>query len=153
MSHKQELLVRAVQEYMAFHEALDGLNEEHLVEAWLGTWSVKDIVAHIVGWHREMGPALERIARGERPLPESVSYDDVDAWNAKFVAAMRETEVTDALLELDKSHAYFMKAADAVPEARFQPDKTAYKIVDLNSAHHYREHGDHIRAWRASRRV
>ncbi|MBI1737371.1 MAG: ClbS/DfsB family four-helix bundle protein [Candidatus Rokubacteria bacterium] len=100
-----------------------------------------------------MGPALERIARGERPVPAGVSYDDVDAWNAKFAAAGRNSTVADLLLELDKTHEYFMQAAAAVPAERFQPGKTAFKIVDGNSAHHYREHGEQIRAWRASKGV
>ncbi len=151
MSPKEDLLNRAAQEYKAFRQALDGLNEAQLTEAWLGTWSIKDIVAHMAGWHRELQPALERIARGERPIPEGVSYEDVDAWNEKFAAAMRDLEVAGVLLAFDKSHEAFLHAASSVPEQRFRPDKSAYKIVDLNTAHHYREHGDEIRAWRASR--
>ncbi|HXG03056.1 MAG TPA: ClbS/DfsB family four-helix bundle protein [Candidatus Binatia bacterium] len=151
MTPKQELLTRAAREYKAFHEALAGLNESQMSEVWLGTWSIKEIVAHMTGWHREMAPALERLARGEKPIPEGVSYDDVDAWNAKFAAAARGTSVADLLLELDKSHEYFLHAADRVPEERFQPGRTAWKIVELNSAHHYREHGEQIQAWRASR--
>jgi len=151
MSAKQELLNTAAREYKALHEAIRGLNEEHMTEVWLGSWSVRDIIAHISGWHREMGPALERLARGERPLPEGVSYDDVDAWNAKFAAARKTASVADVLLELDKSHEYFMHCAAAVPEERFQPGKTAHKLVDMNSAHHYHEHGEQIRAWRKER--
>ena len=151
MTPKEELLNQAAREYKAFHESLQGLNEEQLQEAWLGTWSVKDIVAHIVGWQAELAPALERLARGERPLPEGVSYEDVDAWNAKFAAARRDAGAADLLLELDKTHERFLRLADAIPEARFAPERTAYRIVDLNSAHHYKEHGDQIRAWRASR--
>src|SRR5437588_5949891 len=83
---KAELLIRAAREYRAFHEALHGLNEDHMAEVWLGTWSIREIVAHMTGWHREMTPALERLARGERPVPAGVSYDDVDAWNARFAA-------------------------------------------------------------------
>ncbi len=151
MSAKEELLTAAAREYRAFHETLQGLNEAQMSEAWLGTWSVKDIVAHMAGWHREMAPALERMARGERPLPEGVSYDDVDGWNAKFAAAARATSVADVLLAFDASHERFMRAAGEVPAERFQPGKTAWRIVDLNSAHHYKEHGDQIRAWRRSR--
>jgi hypothetical protein len=146
---KAELMIRAAREYRAFHEALHGLNEDHMAEVWLGTWSIREIVAHMVGWHREMTPVLERLARGERPVAPGVSYDDVDAWNAKFVAARRGAEAADLLLELDKSHERFMHQADAVPEERFQPGKTTYKIVDGNSAHHYHEHGEQIREWRA----
>ncbi|MBI2218700.1 MAG: ClbS/DfsB family four-helix bundle protein [Candidatus Rokubacteria bacterium] len=152
-STKQELLNEAVREYKAFHEAIHGLNEAHMVEVWLGTWSVKEIVGHISGWHREMARALERMARGERPVPEGVSYDDVDAWNARFATAVRDTPVADLLLELDRTHQHFMQAAAAVPDERFQPGKTAGKIVDGNSAHHYREHAGQIRAWRGSRGI
>jgi len=150
---KEELLNEAAREYKGFHEALQGLNESQMSEVWLGTWSVKDIVAHIAGWHEEMGPALERLSRGERPIREGVSYDDVDAWNARFASARRETPVSDVLLELDKTHEYFLRAAAAVPGERFQVGKTAWKIVDQNTAHHYREHADQIRAWRASKGI
>jgi len=113
---KAELLSAAEREYTAFRAALEGLDARQLTEVWLGAWSVKEVVAHISGWHWELGPALERMARGERPVPEGMSYNDVDAWNAKFTAA-----------------------------------KSAWKIVDQNSAHHGKEHGDQIRAWRAGK--
>jgi hypothetical protein len=150
---KDELLNDAAREYKGFHEALQGLNETQLNEVWLGTWSIRDIVAHIVGWQEELGPALERLARGERPIPAGVSYDDVDAWNARFAASRRDTPVADVLLELDKTHEYFLRAAASVPAERFQPGKTAWKIVDQNTAHHYREHAEQIRAWRSTRGV
>jgi hypothetical protein len=154
VSTKEELLNSAAREYRAFHETIQGLNEEQMTEVWLGTWSVRDIVAHMSGWHRELGPALERLARGERPVPDGQNYEtEVDAWNEKFAASKRNTPVADVLLELDKSHEYFMHAAAQVPEERVVEGKTAWKIVDLNSAHHYKEHGDQIRAWRAAKGI
>jgi hypothetical protein len=147
---KQELLNEAAREYKAFHETIQGLNEEQMTAVWLGTWSVRDIVAHMSGWHREMLPALERLARGEKPNPEGKNYEaDVDAYNEKFAAAKRGTPVAAVLLDLDKSHEEFMHAAAQVPEERFVEGKTTWKIVDLNSAHHYREHAEQVRAWRA----
>jgi hypothetical protein len=151
MSGKQELLDEAAFQFQAFHEAIHGLNEDHLTLPCLGAWSIRDIMAHMSGWHRELIPALERLALGQRPFPEGASYDDIDAWNARFVAASRDVEVTDVLLDLDRSHERFLHAAALVPEERYAPGKTAWRIVDLNSAHHYREHADEIRAWRASR--
>ena len=150
---KTVLLVRAAEEFVAFQAALDGLNEEQLTEPWLGTWSIREIVGHMAAWHREMAPALERLARGERPFPDGVRYDDVDAWNARFAAAVAGREVADLLLDLDGTHQEFLRLADLVPAARYEPGKTTYKIVDGNSAHHYREHGDQIRAWRADRGI
>ncbi len=153
MTPQEELLTRAADEYRAFHQAIDGLSEPRLTEAWLGTWSVKEIVAHMVGWHRELQPALERIARGERPIPAGVSYDEVEAWNAKFGGAMSDRGMAEVLRAFAGSHDAFLRAAANIPEERFQPGRAAYKIVDLNTAHHYKEHGDQIRAWRAARGV
>lgn len=147
---KAELLSVAEHEYTLFQEALEGLDERRFGEVWLGVWSIKDIVAHISAWHRELAPALERLARGERPIPEGASYEDVDAWNAKFVAAKKTVPLREVLRELERSHTDFMRAAAAVPAARFEPGRTAWRIVDQNSAHHYKEHGDQIRAWRAA---
>ena len=151
MSAKSDLLAEAAREFIALHEAVEGLNEDEMNEVWLGHWSVKDIAAHMSGWHREMTPALERLARGEKPIPPGTSYDDVDGWNARFVEAQREVEVTDVLLELDRTHEAFLRAADRVPEERFQAGRTAWTLVNGSSAHHYREHAEQIRAWRASR--
>ena len=153
MTSKDELLTQAAREYKAFYEALQGLSEDQLTAVWLGTWNIRDIAAHISGWHREMIPALERMTRGERPLPEGVSYDDVDGWNARIAAAKRDWPVADVLLELDRSHEAFMHAAAAVPDERVVPGKTAWKIIDQNSAHHYKEHGEQILAWRAEKDV
>ncbi len=153
MSAKDDLLRQAQTEFKAFEAALQGLSEGHLTEVWLGGWSIKEILAHISGWHRELGPALERLARGEKPIPEGVKYDDPDPWNAKFAAAKKDAPVSEVFRELDASHEYFIAQATKVSEERFVPGKAAYRIVDLNSAHHYKEHGDQIRAWRQAKGV
>jgi len=153
MSEKQDVLTGAESEFVRFKKAVAGLDEAGMREAWLGVWGVREIASHISGWHRELGPALERLARGERPIAEGVSYEDVDAWNAKFAEAKKSWATADILKELDASHAYFMKAAAAVPEERYVPGKTAHKIVDLNSRHHYAEHAGQIEAWRKSKGI
>lgn len=150
MSEKTILLSEAETEFNLFKRAIAGLDEAKMREVWLGTWSARDIVAHISGWHRELGPALERLARGERPVPDGVSYDDVDAWNGRFADAKKSAATADILKELDASHVAFMRAAAAVPDERYVPGKTAYKLVDLNSRHHYHEHRGQIEAWRKS---
>ncbi|MBI2526866.1 MAG: ClbS/DfsB family four-helix bundle protein [Candidatus Rokubacteria bacterium] len=153
MPEKPKLIAEAEEEFAAFKRALAGLTEAQMREIWCGTWGVREIVAHISGWHRELCPALLRLGRGEKPIPEGVSYDDVDAWNARFTAG-KSSWATEALLaELDASHADFLRAARGVPEDRLLPGRTAYKIVDLNSRHHYQAHRDDILGWRRLRGI
>ncbi|HEY7677034.1 MAG TPA: maleylpyruvate isomerase N-terminal domain-containing protein [Candidatus Methylomirabilis sp.] len=113
-----------------------------------GRWTVKDILAHIAGWHREMTPALERLARGEKAIPDGANYNDFDAWNARFVEARRGMTPAQVEAELHESFAAFRAALLAVPEARRQPGRTAGKIAQDAGFEHYRHHASQIRRWR-----
>ena len=62
-----------------------------------GTWSVVNLLQHMDGWLREMTPALQRLARGERPTPEGIDYSNFDAWNAKFVEVRGEQTMAEAI--------------------------------------------------------
>jgi len=149
MGLKQELLRQADEEFTGLREAVAGLGEAEMTRPWLGTWGVREILIHIVGWHGEMIPVLERLARGEKPLVEGVSYDDVDAWNARFVTVRQGLPAAAVVRELEASHRDFLAAATNVPDERFAPGKTATRIVDLNGPHHYRDHAAQIREWRS----
>lgn len=148
MGLKQDLVRQADQELAALRAAIAGLEERQLTRTWLGAWSVRDVLAHMTGWHGEMIPVLDRLARGEKPIPDGVSYENADAWNARFVETRRTRSAGDVLTELEASHRAFLAAAERVPDERFAPGKTAPRIVDLNGPHHYREHATEIRAWR-----
>jgi len=153
MSAKEELLSKAEAEFKALQEAIRGLDETRLTRTMLGSWSIREILIHLAGWHREMTPALERLARGEKPVPEGVSYDDANAWNARFVEAKRGVHFSAVLTELEASYRAFLNAARAVPEERYAPGKTATRLVEANGPHHYKEHGEQIRAWRQREKI
>jgi hypothetical protein len=147
MSDKASLLREADEEFAAVHRAIDGLTEAQMREVWLGSWSVREILVHISGWHRAMIPALERMARGEEPYPKG-TYDDYDAWNARFVQDKVGVKVADVLAELDASHQAFVAAAGRVPERDLAPGGGARELFDGVAPAHYREHAAQIREWR-----
>ena len=103
MSDKSELIEGAETEFQALKRAIAGLSEADMREVWCGTWSVREILAHISGWHREMLPGVERLARGEKPFTAGVSYTDFDAWNAKFAAAKATWTTADIVKEALRS--------------------------------------------------
>ena len=117
-------------------------------EVWLGTWGVREIVAHIAGWHREMTPAVERVARGEPPYAEG-TYDDFDRWNARFVETRKDASTDDLLREVDLSHREFLRAVARLSDETLVPGQPARGLVDGVGANHYREHAAQIVQWRA----
>ena len=149
MSDKATLLRDADEAFGELRQAIDGLGDEEMRRVWLGSWGVREILIHISGWHEEMIPALGRIARGEVPYPAG-TYDDFDAWNARFVEEKAGVKPTDAVAELEASHRRFVDAARAVPESGWAPGGPAREPFDGAGAGHYREHAAQIAGWRAS---
>ena len=144
MSDKARLLQESDEALLDLRQSIDGLDDGRLTRVWLGTWSIREILIHITGWHREMLPALARVARGEPAYPAG-TYDDFDAWDARFVEAKAGVKVADVLAQLDASHRDFVRAAGAVPDARLG---AAHDLIAGTGAGHYREHAAQIRAWR-----
>lgn len=154
MSTKQQLIRELDEAYRDFLSTLEGLDEHTFDRKWLdGRWGVREIVAHITGWHGQMGGGLERMARGERPTPEGVDWTKVDEWNETFanhVMGKRKEQVLD---ELEHSVNAFKEAAAKVPDDRFGEGKTANRMFDLAGIAHFREHAEMIRAWRRDQPV
>jgi len=149
MSDKARLLQEADEAFGELRQAIDGLDDARLTRVWLGTWGIREILIHISGWHQEMVPALARVARGEAAYPAG-TYDDFDAWNARFAAAKSGAKTREILDELEASHHAFMTAAAALGDEHLAPDATARKIIDGTGREHYREHTAQIVEWRRS---
>src|SRR6266849_2592749 len=148
MSDKETRSEEAQEGYLVLQRSIAGLAEARAGELWLGTWGVREILIHASGWLLEMKPALERIGRGEAPYPEGVSYDDFDAWNAKFVEARRGVQLADVVAELEASHRDFVAAARALCDEHFAPETAGRGMIENCTSQHYREYAGQIREWR-----
>ncbi len=147
MSDKAAALREAEEAFAELRGSVEGLSDEEMRRVWLGTWGVREILIHISGWHEEMIPVLGRIAKGEAGYAPG-TYDDFDAWNARFVDRKEGVKTADVLADLDVSHREFIDAARAVPEVHFAPAGAAREPFEGAGAGHYREHTTQIREWR-----
>ena len=147
MGDKARLLREADEAFSELRRAVEGLTDEEMRRVWLGSWGVREILIHISGWHEAMTPALGRIAGGEAPYPAG-TYDDFDAWNARFVLQKTGVKTDEVLAELDASHTNFVGAARSVPDQHFEPGGGARELFEGAGPGHYREHAAQIREWR-----
>jgi hypothetical protein len=146
---KQETLKTLQAGFDELLATLNGLDEAALTRVFYGTWSVKDILAHVAGWHHTMAGAMERMARGERPTPEGVDYSDSDRWNASFAAAMAPQNASTVIADLRQSFATYVRAAQAIPDDRWGEGKTINRIVETSGYGHYQEHLPAIKEYTA----
>lgn len=137
---KRTALKTTEDEFANLLAAVDGLDEQAMNETFYGSWSVKEILAHISGWHRQMTEAMERMARGEKPTPEGVDYSDADAWNAGFASSMASQSGATVLADLRQTFANYLRAAMTIPDERYGEGKTINRLLEGSGYGHYREH-------------
>jgi hypothetical protein len=133
----------------AFRAKIAGLPDSAWEETWLGTWSLRQLAAHMAGWAEEMARALERVGRGERPAPAGVDYSDADAWNAKFAATAAPAK--GELAHFDSAFAAYIASAKALGDDLFGTKdgrpRIGSRLVDGAGVHHFAEHGAELDAW------
>jgi hypothetical protein len=153
MSDKQTALRELDEGFEQLWQAVQGLDAEQMERRWYDGWGVKEIIAHVAGWERELGAALRRMARGERPTPEGVDYTKTDEWNEKFALEAAPISPQTVLANWRQYHMNFRRAVEALPDDRFGTKEdgsptTASRIVAGSGYDHYKEHLGPILEWR-----
>ncbi len=148
MADREQIIAELETSFAGLQDAVAGLTHQQKLQKWYDKWCVYDIFSHIIGWHHEMDDALERIVRGERPVPEGVDYSDANAWNDRFVDTWVQSSGAAVEQELESSKDLFIKAARLVPEDKFEDGRAAFRIMHATAIDHYAEHAKDIREWR-----
>jgi hypothetical protein len=149
MTSRDELIQRLDAAYQDYRSAIDDLDERQFESKWLdGKWGVREITAHITGWHGTLAGGLERMGRGEKPVPEGQDWTAPDPYNETFAEHAKGKQREQILHELENSVKSFKTAAMKVPEDRYGEGKTANRIFDGAGIEHFAEHAAVIRLWR-----
>jgi hypothetical protein len=128
------------------------LPESELLEAGVtGTWSVKDIIAHVTSWEEEALKHLPHIEAGERPPKYSVVYGGIDAFNALTVDQTRALPLSEVLARRDETHRRLVEYLQAVPEEEVATETRFRRRLRLDTYGHYPKHTEAILLWRGKR--
>lgn len=146
---KQQLLRRLDKAWSLLKESYDGLSESRLMEPGvIGTWSVKDILAHVTTWEEETLKVLPLIIQG-RQLPRySVVYGGIDAFNAQMAEQKRNLSLAEVVTQLDKIHSRLIDYIQRAPEEQFTGGTRFRRRLRLDTYSHYPQHARAIREWR-----
>src|SRR5207237_6506168 len=97
---KQQLLKRLDQAWAEFRESYAGLSDADLMRPGVtGTWSVRDIIAHVTWWEEEALTHLPLVLAGGRPPRYSVTHGGIDAFNAKMTEQRKPWSLAQVLTQ------------------------------------------------------
>lgn len=126
-----------------------------------GTWSVKDVLAHVAVYERWTADQLNAMMRGETEMyvapdtPPGANTDDTDLRNAAYYAAWRDRSLADVRRESHEAFELLRTAIERAPEDLLNEtqryawlgDSPVWQMLPGNSYEHYQDHIPSIRAW------
>ena len=104
-------------------DLVSSLSFEELDEVFLGSWSVKDILAHLIGWDHWNLKAVKEILRGK--LPSFYFHYDSDwiAFNAGLVKKYKKENFEKLLSSLKESHRKLINFLQVIPVEEFNKER------------------------------
>ena len=118
----------------------------------VGEWGIREVLSHMVFWHRGTVEGMESVSRGGGPTTLQGKTDEL---NAETVGGMAGRSVGDLIEEIRGLQTRLATAVRALPDPGVtvlvrNEDGESSAIRRLQAiAHHWREHIDELEAARA----
>jgi hypothetical protein len=141
--------------YQAFRQCIQSV-PDNLFLSPINGWSARDVVAHLVGWNRNMIKAGREILRGAAPSYYPDAANDYKNINAAFVSQYSSRDKQAMLAELAASLTEFETFVHGLVPSEWTADHgvvhysggpaTVARLID-SLAGDYQDHSREIQAW------
>ncbi len=156
MTDKSEMLALLQQEFDRWEELLNNLSEPQITAPdFIGNWSIKDIVAHLMAWQARSIARLEAARMDKDPdfprWPVEVDpdlLDDPDQTNAWIQKTYRDASWPEIHRAWIAGFQRFLQLAQAIPEQDLLDPKRYHwmsgqplmAVLQSSYDHHHVEH-------------
>ena len=115
-------------------------------------WSVKDMLGHITFWAEKAGRDLRLVAAGKPDeLEVPTGPESVNEWNAREADRRKQLPLSQVREELEAAHQSALQSLRDVPAEVLDVEVKGWTMLVRfaeDTYRHYREHAEHIRAWK-----
>ncbi len=118
---KTDQLVQFDMAFQHFVRVVEALRADRFL-ASLGEWTPRDIVAHLVGWNRNVLVGCQQIQSGLQPFYHVDGPNDYRALNAEIIARFNSTDRPALLRELSKGRDLLVSYLEGVDEREWSKD-------------------------------
>jgi hypothetical protein len=114
-ARKTELIAGLVEARRGLLDAVHALPAGRRDQVFLGTWSVRDLLAHLVGWDHTNREAVQAILAGREPEFRQHYDRDWATYNARLVAKYRREDWDEMLAAIEDSHRALITYLQSAP--------------------------------------
>ena len=130
---KEQIIAELVEARREILDAAALLSAEQQDEVFLGVWSAKELLAHLVGWDLTNLAAAGEVLAGQLPAFYAHHDRDWQTYNAQLVAQYRRDDFVELLSSVRDSHHKLIDFLQTIPAAEFDKDRgvrfRGYKVT------------------------
>jgi sugar phosphate isomerase/epimerase len=119
---KDELIADLVETRRKILDAAVSFSPAAQDQVFLGTWSIKDVLAHLIGWDETNRQAVKAIRSGRLPAFYACIDRDWQTYNARLVSKYRRDSLAGQLSAMQISHQKLVDELQGIPAAEFEQD-------------------------------
>jgi hypothetical protein len=131
-------------------EAASLLSPAEQDEVFLGVWSVKDLLAHLVGWDYTNLNAVKEILAGRKPGFWEHYDRDWKSYNARLVAEYKREDFSELVAAVKESHRELIDFLHTVPADEYIKRKKIASLLRAETRDE-EEHHRQVEAFRKPR--
>jgi uncharacterized damage-inducible protein DinB len=133
MARKDRLIAELIETRRKVIAAASALSPAQQDEVFLGVWSVKDLLAHLVGWDYANLEAVQALLAGELPAFYAHHGRDWRHFNALLVAEHKKDDFAELCASLEASQHKLVDFVETIPPEEFDRDRgvrfKGYKVT------------------------
>lgn len=131
---RKETLLQELQDVRgSILEISASFSQEEAEQVFLGSWSLLDLLAHLVGWDYTNIEASKEILRGDIPSFYDKYDKDWKSYNAGLVAEYKCDSLVEMIASVKKSHSDLLRFIGDLPSEQIFGDhgvrRGKYKVI------------------------
>lgn len=123
LTAKERIIADLVEARIRIVDAAFSLSPEDRERVFLGTWSIKDLLAHLIGWDLTNLQAAEEILAGRLPGFYDRYDPDWKTYNADLVTRHKKEKFADLLATAKESHHNLIEFLRTIPADEFEKER------------------------------
>lgn len=119
---KDKILSELVEARQKFLSAASKFSDEDQDAIFLGVWSIRDLLAHVIGWDHTNIDAIKSVMQNQVPAFYEYRDRDWQTYNAMLVKKYKRGSIQKLLATANNSHEKLMMFLQTVPPELFHKD-------------------------------
>jgi hypothetical protein len=122
MSRQEEIIAGLIEARRQILDTVSTLSPEKQDEIFLGSWAIKDLLAHLVGWDYANIDAVKDIRAGKPPRVLEQWDPNWVKYNAELVRQYKRDNWVELLDSIQQSHHALIEIVRAIPAEDVEKD-------------------------------